>query len=378
ACEHYQTALRLDPDSTAAHMGLAVLLLRRGEIESARRHGQLGFQGRATAWEYRGTGHPVTLLVLMSALGGNIPIDEFIGDRSFRKWTLVPEFCDPRAELPPHDLVLNAVGDADLCSSALDTAMVALSRTNAPVLNLPSRVRATGRAANAARLARLPGVITARSAELRRELLAAPDAARMLGEKGFCWPLLLRSPGFHTGQHFVKVERPDDLRCAVEGLPGSTLLAIEFIDTVSPDGKFRKYRVMMVDGELHPLHLAVSTNWKVHYFSAEMANHPEHRAEDEAFLSEMPEVLGQRVMGTLQQIGDLLGLDYGGCDFAVDDQGRVVVFEANATMIIATPAEGQFAYRARPIERVRQAVRRMLLRKAGRSVDEKIEYVAPP
>ena len=29
-----------------------------------------------------------------------------------------------------------------------------------------------------------------------------------------------------------------------------------------------KYRVMFIDGVCHPLHLAISRDWKVHYFTA--------------------------------------------------------------------------------------------------------------
>lgn len=367
AREHYETALRLDSGYSDAHKGLAVLLFRSGETQVAERHGRLGFHGRPAGWRYRGAGHPPSLLLVLSAQGGNIPLGEFVTDRSFRKWTLVPEFCDPSAELPPHDIVFNAVGDPDLSRIALERSVLALSRTRAPVLNPPSRVLLSGRAGNAARLSSIPGVIVARTEEVAREILESPAAASFLAEKGFTWPLLLRSPGFHTGEHFVKVSGPEHLSVAIEGLPGARLLVIQFIDTVSSDGMYRKYRVMMIDGDLFPLHLAVSPNWKVHYFTAAM-NDPKHRAEDEAFLSDMPAALGPKGMQALRRVQAVLGLDYAGCDFALDMDGNVVVFEANATMIIVEPGKGPFAYRAASVERVQGAVTRMLLSRAGRLI----------
>jgi hypothetical protein len=139
------------------------------------------------------------------------------------------------------------------------------------------------------------------------------------------------------------------------------------LDTRGEDGSFRKFRVMMVGGDLYPLHLAVSQNWKVHYFSADMADRPEHRAEDEAFLRDMPAVLGPRALRALNETRNLLGLDYGGIDFALDRAGNVVVFEANATMTVALPGEDErWRYRVAPVARVRQAVRRMLLEAAGK------------
>jgi thioredoxin-like negative regulator of GroEL len=371
AREHFETALRLEPGNRTAHRGLAILLLRLGETQEAQQHAGTRFAGQADAWPYRGVRPPVSVLLVLSAVGGNVPIDPFVDDRVFRKWTLTAEFFDPNAALPPHDVVFNGIGDADRCGPALDAAAAIVSHTGARVLNPPARVRETGRAANAHRLAQIPGVVTPRTAEWSRESLLAPEASGVLARAGFVWPLLLRSPGFHGGEHFVKVDGLQDLAQAVAKTPGSTLLVIQFLDTRLADGNFRKFRVMMVDGRLYPLHLAVSATWKVHYFSADMANRPEHRAEDEAFLRDMPSVLGPRATRALNQIHELLGLDYGGIDFAFDGQGNVVVFEANATMTVVVPGEEeQWRYRVAPVHRVQRAVHRMLLKAAGRPTED--------
>ncbi|HEY4015764.1 MAG TPA: tetratricopeptide repeat protein [Polyangiaceae bacterium] len=367
AREHYERALQLDPGHLNAHRGLAILLLRIGRTEAARRHGRIGFQGGAEARPYRGAGRPVSLLLVLSAMGNNVPIDQLLDDRVFLKWTLVAEFSDPNGELPPHDLVFNGIGDADRCAFALDVTASALSRAKAAILNPPSRVRETGRIANATRLGTIPGVVTAAIQEWSRDALAAPDAPTALVRQSFRWPVLLRSPGFHTGEHFVKVDDAAALQNAVAGLPGATLFVIQFLDTRGSDAMFRKYRAMIVDGQLFPLHVAISANWKVHYFSADMAQHPEHRAEDEAFLRDMPRVLGPRAVRALASVRDRLGLDYGGIDFAIDGQGNVVVFEANATMVIVqSPGDERWRYRIEPVEQVRMAVRRMLLKTAGK------------
>jgi hypothetical protein len=55
-----------------------------------------------------------------------------------------------------------------------------------------------------------------------------------------------------------------------------------------------RYRVMMVGGRLYPLHLAISRQWKIHYFSADMRDRAEHRAEEAKFLADMPGVLDAR------------------------------------------------------------------------------------
>jgi glutathione synthase/RimK-type ligase-like ATP-grasp enzyme len=242
------------------------------------------------------------------------------------------------------------------------------------VINPPEAVLATGRFDVALRLAGVPGVITARTARLERGLLAAPDAAAKLVGLGFEFPLLLRSPGFHGGENFLRLEVAEELPSALEALPGRELLVMQHLDARGADGKCRKYRVLMIDGELYPLHCAVSHNWKIHFFSAEMAESPEHRAEDAAFLADMPKVLGPRVMDSLRAIHSELGLDYGGIDFGLDAERNLLLFEANATMVILPPgADAKWDYRRPAVELICRAVHAMLISKANQGALTKCE-----
>jgi hypothetical protein len=98
---------------------------------------------------------------------------------------------------------------------------------------------------------------------------------------------------------------------------------------------------MIVDGEIYPLHLAVSRDWKVHYFTAALADDAVCRQEEAQFLADMPGFLGSRAMATLRSVSELLAIDYGGVDFALDGNGNVVLFEANATMVVFAPPVGE-------------------------------------
>ncbi len=362
AREHYETALRLDPGHAEAHQGLAYVLAELGDEEGAQWHRRKGFEHRPViALPYRGEGPPVSLLLLVSSVGGNIPTRNLLDDRVFGTFVVVPEFYDPKVPLPPHQVVFNAIGDADLAAPSLNAAQAVVALTTAPVVNLPSAVLATGRADHA-RLSRLPGVAMPVTVTLPRELLSSPEAAATVARHGFRFPLLVRTPGFHTGRHFLRVEGPEALAGAVAELPGRELTVIEFLNARAADGKVRKYRVMMIGGELYPLHVAISSHWKIHYFTAEMAERADHRAEDAEFLENMPEVLGPRAMEALAHIQATLGLDYAGIDFGLSATGDLLLFEANATMVVNPPEPGErWAYRRQAVERIFAAVRRMLL-----------------
>jgi len=360
----YEAALALDPELHEAHQGMAWVLGELG-LDAADEHRRRGFTGRAKVTQpYRGTGRGVPIVLLVSARGGNIPTRLWIDDRRFTIHAIYADYYDPALPLPPHDLIMNAIGDADLCAQALGCAEALAARSTAPVINRPALVRMTGRAENARRMGTIPDVVAPRIEARTRGSLEAGAAGP--SDPGLKFPLLLRSPGFHTGRHFLRVEGREALTGALGTLAGERLLAIEYLDARGPDGMARKYRVMFIDGVLYPLHLAISSDWKVHYFSADMARNAAFREEERRFLHDMPGVLGPRAMRALERVRAALGVEYGGIDFALAPDGAVLLFEANATMAPVPPAPGEiWDYRRAAIETALQAARRMLESRAG-------------
>ena len=219
---HYETALRLQPDHAEAQQRLAGVLEETGDRAGAEEHRRRGFAGRAlVTLPYRGERPPIPLLLLAGSAGGNIPLRHLLDDRIFQTYVLFPEFFDAATPLPPHSIVFNSIGDADLAASALTAAQDLIGRTSAPVINLPLAVAATGRSGSTRRLSGIPGVVMPNAVTLPRALLAGPDASRALALHGFEFPLLIRTPGFHTGRHFLRMETPRDLPAALAELPGT-------------------------------------------------------------------------------------------------------------------------------------------------------------
>jgi hypothetical protein len=355
---HYEAALAIDAHMHEAHQGMA-WVLKDIDRDAAERHLQLGFLGHALVTKpYRGAEIGIPLLLIVCARGGNIPTDLWIDDRRFTIHVIYPEFYDPRVALPHHALVVNAIGDADLCSVALSRCKDVLAHSRAPVINRPMRVQATGRAEIARRLGAIPGVIAPNIDTLHPTAILEADHLQ--------FPLLLRIPGFHTGEHFVYVANRNELPKAIDSLPAAEeLLLISYLDARGADGMSRKYRVMFVDGVIYPLHLAISPDWKVHYFSSAMAQNPLFREEERCFLEDMPTALGVTAMGALQQICTTLDLEYAGIDFAVASDGSILLFEANATMVVFPPGrDAMWDYRRRAIDNVLEAAGRTLLKRA--------------
>ena len=363
---HFDAALRIDPDHIHAHRGMGNLVAELGDAAGARRHRDKAFKHHfQTNLPYRGDGPPIPVLLLISAAGGNIPTATLLDDRTFQTTVLVAEYADPATPLPHHSLLFNAIGDADLSHEALEAVCRLVARTDRPVINHPRAVLKTGRASNAERLRGLPNLVVPRMVTVPRSSLTGSEAHAVVTANGFSFPFLARLPGFHTGRHFVRVESLSELIAAVAQFPGEDVCLIDQLDARDGEGFYRKLRVMIIDRKIYPLHLAISRNWKIHYFKADMADSPENRRVDEAFLDDMPLFIGPRGMAALERINTALDLDYGGVDFAVKTDGDILLFEANATMVMVPLSnDPKWDYRRPAFDAVFGAIRDMLLARA--------------
>jgi len=345
----YERALAADPDHAIAHYVLARLLDERGD-PSAATHRARAFAAPLVHVTPSSSASPRRVLMPIAANGGNLVT------------TLVAESYRPACALPAHDLIVNAVADADRSGDALDAVAAIVAASGRPCINPPAAVRATGRVAMTRRLRDVPGVVVPRTERFAR----ADCTPATLAAAGFTYPLLLRAPGFHAGRYFVRVTSPADVPAQRDGLPGDELLAIAFVDTRHADGRYRKYRMLAIDGELVPLHLALARQWKVHYFRADNAVRAASRTLEADYLRDPRAHLGASAYAALERVRDALALDYGGIDFTLDDAGNVVVFEANASFAIYLPDDDATAAHRRPFaDAAIAAVRAMIRRRAS-------------
>jgi tetratricopeptide (TPR) repeat protein len=364
AVAHYHAALAVDAQFFAAHQALAIAFEAAGDMARSEHHWERAFEdGAASKLPYAGPQPPpLRLLLVVSGRGGDVVAHRFLDDRVMETTMVMADGLRAGTALPPHDVVFNGIGDADRCKIPLERARAALRNSRARVINDPDRVLATGRAGIAERFAGIAGVVVPRT-ELVPRAEITPEA---LAENGWTFPLLVRVPGYQAGRYFEHVNDPSLLAAALPRLPGKELLLIAFLDARGADGFARKYRVLFVDGRLYPVHLAVSRDWKVHYFSSDMADRADHRDEERRFLDDMRATLGKRVMAAIEAIGRKLGLDYGGVDFAIGAAGDVIVFEANATMAVyPPPADARWSYRQAAYDAVIGAVRALIAQRAA-------------
>jgi biotin carboxylase len=193
-----------------------------------------------------------------------------------------------------------------------------------------------------------------------RQPVSSAALAESLAASGIGLPVLARPAATHGGEALGHYETLEALEQGIRAFSGAHYITT-FRDFRSADGYYRKYRIIFVDREPFPYHLAISSSWMVHYFSADMEGTHWKLDEERRFLEDPRAALGARAMAAVTAIGQRLGLDYGGIDFTLLPDGRVFVFEANATMLVHREREnGVLAYKNRYVQRIVQGFGAML------------------
>jgi hypothetical protein len=263
-----------------------------------------------------------------------------------------------------YDLVFNTIGDADLAEPSLAAVEAFTSACPKPVLNRPGPVMRTRRDRLGALLGGLADVVVPRTIRLGEAEIAAQGLRALAEAHGFDGPVLVRPAGLHGGQGMVLVDRPEALD-GVTPRPGDHYM-IQYLDYRSADGLFRKYRMLFVAGRPFAYHQAISGHWLVHHDTAGMDGRPERRAEEARFLADPGAALGERGLAAIAALGQALDLDYCGADFALLPDGRILVFEANATMLAHfEDPEGPYAHKNASVTAIAEAFQALLQARAG-------------
>jgi tetratricopeptide (TPR) repeat protein len=304
------------------------------------------------------------VLALYAPFGGNTPTEYLFQDAFFDTDTLAlfPARDYDTAELGRNiQLVINLVSDADQTEALLPLAADLVDRLDLPTLNHPRKVQQTTRDAVATLLCGIPGCRVPQA--LRLKAGADRSIAALRSILPFASTVLARPVGTHGGDDFEKLEDTAALSAFLSERPDHDHYLIEYIDYISADGQFRKYRFIFVGNDILPYHLCIGRDWKLHHINTDMAHQPWMQQEEAAFLNNPAGVFGVAQFKALQDIRERVGLDYFGIDCGLDASGHVVVFEVNASMLVHARNEG-FVYKDPAVRRIKLAYDAMLRKMA--------------
>ncbi len=355
-------ALELEPDLAAAHLNLAGLLTRSNPNE-AQAHRDAVYR-RQQVFAEPVPGAARTALILTTSGTGNTPYQYLLGGTRYGRLKWVIEYApkEQAAQLPPYDFVFNAVADADVAGPAHEAVQHFADVCNKPWINQPDAIARTYRSAMPGLLAGIEDVVV--PAVLRHERKAGSllDAVTAAGLPN---PVIVRPTGRHGGEGMERIDNPQALDAALGD--SEAAYATHYVEYRSADGWYRKYRMIFVDRVPYPYHLAIGKNWLLHYKTAYMADDTARRGEEERFLADPEAALGTKAWAALHAVARRLDLDYAGIDFSLLPDGRVLFFEANATMLVHPEREARFAYKNPAVDAIFAAFDALMERRISSS-----------
>jgi glutathione synthase/RimK-type ligase-like ATP-grasp enzyme len=313
----------------------------------------------------------LNLLVLMGPgdFMANTPIEFLLQatDIAAQVQYVSPELPFPE-QVPDHDVLFVAIAQSDANVALLADVAQMLAGWPRPVVNRPEQIAHLSRDGAHAKLDGTTGIVMPRTVRVARataEQLAqgALDVQALLPGEAF--PLIVRPLDSHAGTDLQKVDDAAALRAYLAAQPSREFYLAPFVDYSGPDGQFRKYRIVLIDGKPFICHLAISSHWMVHYLNAGMDDSAAKRAEEAAGMASFDDGFARRHAAALAEIDARIDLPYLGIDCAETPNGRLLIFEVDNAMVVhAMDDPGKYPYKGPAMDKVFRAFEAMLHRAA--------------
>ena len=294
-------------------------------------------------------------------LRGSTDIYQLLGRVPYHRWQVTRQALrhHRRPELAPYRWLLNLITEPEANRIVLENLRKLLRDSQGKVINRPDAVLRSTRDQVARRLAGTPGLLVPRVVRFKT---GRPELAVQIVERaGLDYPVILRQAGTHTGEIVGLFDNPADMSGAL--VADGDHIATEFVDFRSTDGLYRKYRYFFIGRRLIFRHILASDGWNIHARDRLrfMLDRPDLREEEERLFERAEGALPPSVIQTLEIVRERLGLDFFGMDFGILPDGRVVLFEANATMnFFPFLTQAEFAYVQKCLEPAQRAFRELV------------------
>jgi len=367
----FRRLLALDPANLDGYDRLAQTLERVGRREEARALRREWARRHGVVVAPCTGGAPAARILLLGAAGPyNMPtkaLFDLVRFETIALPLLLPEDATETAAtviagLPPFDVVFNAIASPDLGARYLEAATAVCAAIDRPVLNPPDRLAKTRRDAVPALLAGTPGLAVPQTRQVSHATLEALAAEGQAFEP----PILVRPLGTHGGVDLTRIATPGELAAYLQAVPPGEHYLSRFWDYRGSDGYYRKYRFIFVDRQVFPYHLAIARDWLVHYWRADMDEAEWMKREEERFLADWQTAFPGLAGDAVREVARRLDLDYAGMDCSLTADGRVLLFEANASMLThLDDSREAYPYKHRYVPRIFEAMGAMVLRRAA-------------
>jgi len=248
--------------------------------------------------------------------------------------------------------VFNEISDPDSHKISLQKAEDFYTAVSAhvPFFNIPSHVMRTTRD-NISRL--LQGIDKLHVPKTVRIQPKTPsEIHEIIKKEGLMYPVIFRQAGDHGGISTIRVDDEAEQFYAF-ALDGRDYYLTQYVEYVE-DGLYKKYRLIVIDGEVYLRHLKISAGWMVHHKS--QIKNPEklQKIVAKRFASEIKPQIQQ----VISEIYRCLELDFFGVDCYIDQDMNLLVFEVNPSMGALFHVKGEVF--SNNVDKIRKAVIKMI------------------
>jgi hypothetical protein len=283
--------------------------------------------------------------------------------------TLIMLYVSPGSPLPPtlpeHDLTMVAVCETQRNLPLLRHLESLVRSWPRPVICLPDRIARLSRDGVCALLRSEPGMVVPFTARIDRRTLEGigrGEVAVTAFVKDGTFPIIVRPVDSQKGRGLAKVDTPEEISGYLETRPEDAFYVARYVEYRSPDGQFRKCRVVLIGERPYVCHMAISPRWVVHYMNAGMVENPSKRAEEARFFANFDDDFARRHHDSLLSIAKRIGLEYVGIDCGETPDGELLIFEVDSGMTVhAMDPADLFPYKQPQMRKVFRAFRQMLI-----------------
>ena len=255
---------------------------------------------------------------------GNSAISYYFNERNIQKSTLL--FADKFNQKIDSNLMVNEIADADSHSSSLKRLNELFPNGN--FINHPKQVLRTTRDGIYNLLKNVKNLTVPKVVRLTP--LSPTDITSTIFDNSFTYPVIIRECGSQLGEntYLVHSEREVNELYAIP-LDGRDFYITQYHDS-ERDGLYKKFRLVVIDGEVFLLHCVFSEKWMIHLKDRRGGVFLERELE---VLEKFETEIKPLIKDTINEIYEELKLDYFGidCDILGD---QILIFEINSCMNI--------------------------------------------
>ena len=302
----------------------------------------------------------VKIKLLALVAGGemmdNTPLDFLIENSDIQlDFMYIDEYFEMPAKVPEHDILFIAMGESVKNTPILNKLTQIISYWPKPLLNNPESILKCARDTLFKLLKGANGIYIPSTEKLNKLHIQFQGS-----------PIAIRPQGTHAGVGFKKISSVSQLDHYLSQYDQEQSFYVsEYVAYESPDGLFRKYRIVLIGGEPYICHLAISENWIVHYIASGMELSELKRNEERYEMFHFKDRFAKKHRNAFKQIHERIGLDYVVIDCAELQTGELLIFEADpGSWVHATDPVELFPYKSEVMQKAFEAFRNLLLGKA--------------